>query len=96
MWQRILRPRTITKRSVLLRVKPWDDETDMDAMLKSVRTIQKKGPESSSGFHVTDSDTGVKMVEVTIIIEKEEDLKAFIEQMKKKMCDVSVYLKHTY
>ncbi len=24
-------------------MKPWDDETDMDAMLKSCKTIQKEG-----------------------------------------------------
>merc|ERR1712062_854583 len=30
------KPALIAKTSVLLDVKPWDDETDMDAMLKSV------------------------------------------------------------
>ena len=29
--------------SVLLDVKPWDDETDMDAMLKACKTIEKEG-----------------------------------------------------
>merc|ERR1712048_1180166 len=29
------KPALIAKTSVLLDVKPWDDETDMDAMLKS-------------------------------------------------------------
>jgi translation elongation factor EF-1beta len=37
------KPGPIAKTSVLLDVKPWDDETDMDAMLKSVMTIQKEG-----------------------------------------------------
>merc|ERR1712048_650313 len=32
------KPALIAKTSVLLDVKPWDDETDMDAMLKSVKT----------------------------------------------------------
>lgn len=35
--------KVIAKTSVVLDVKPWDDETDMDAMLKSVKTIQKDG-----------------------------------------------------
>merc|ERR1712004_548886 len=35
------KPKLIAKTSVLLDVKPWDDETDMDAMLKSVKTIEQ-------------------------------------------------------
>merc|ERR1712037_128480 len=30
----------IAKTSVLLDVKPWDDETDMDEILKSVKSIE--------------------------------------------------------
>jgi len=37
------KPALIAKTSVLLDIKPWDDETDMDAMLKSAKTIQKEG-----------------------------------------------------
>lgn len=37
------KPKVIAKTSVLLDVKPWDDETDMDAMLKHVKTITKDG-----------------------------------------------------
>ena len=37
------KPALIAKTSVLLDVKPWDDETDMEAMLTSVKTIQKEG-----------------------------------------------------
>merc|ERR1712158_307095 len=37
------KPALIAKTSVVLDIKPWDDETDMDAMLKSVKTIQKEG-----------------------------------------------------
>merc|ERR1711981_1097483 len=35
--------KVIAKTSVVLDCKPWDDETDMDAMLKQVKTIQKDG-----------------------------------------------------
>merc|ERR1719413_265704 len=31
----------IAKTSVLLDVKPWDDETDMDKMLESVKSIEQ-------------------------------------------------------
>nr|ACO11300.1 Elongation factor 1-delta [Caligus rogercresseyi] len=37
------KPALIAKTSVLLDVKPWDDSTDMDAMLKKCKTIQKEG-----------------------------------------------------
>merc|ERR1712007_173730 len=33
----------IAKTSVLLDVKPWDDETDMDEILKSVNSIEMDG-----------------------------------------------------
>ena len=37
------KPALIAKTSVLLDVKPWDDETDMDAMLAACKTIEKEG-----------------------------------------------------
>merc|ERR1712029_1098600 len=37
------KPALIAKTSVLLDVKPWDDDTDMDAMLKAVKTIEMDG-----------------------------------------------------
>ena len=37
------KPALIAKTSVLLDVKPWDDETDMNAMLKAVKSIEKDG-----------------------------------------------------
>merc|ERR1719186_911600 len=37
------KPGPIAKTNVLLDVKPWDDETDMDAMLKEIKTIAKDG-----------------------------------------------------
>merc|ERR1712113_436548 len=37
------KPALIAKTSVLLDVKPWDDETDMDAMLKEVKSVEMDG-----------------------------------------------------
>jgi len=37
------KPALIAKTSVLLDIKPWDDETDMEAMLKAAKTIEKEG-----------------------------------------------------
>merc|ERR1712212_176001 len=37
------KPQAIAKTSVLFDIKPWDDETDMDAMLKACKSIEKDG-----------------------------------------------------
>merc|ERR1712002_790711 len=37
------KPALIAKTSVLFDVKPWDDETDMNEMLKSCKSIEKEG-----------------------------------------------------
>merc|ERR1711862_474748 len=34
------KPALIAKTSVLLDCKPWDDETDMDEMLKNIKTLK--------------------------------------------------------
>jgi len=37
------KPKIIAKTSVLLDVKPWDDETDHDKMLEAVKSIEMEG-----------------------------------------------------
>lgn len=37
------KPALIAKSSIVLDVKPWDDETDMAEMEKAVRTIATDG-----------------------------------------------------
>jgi len=37
------KPAVIAKSSIVLDVKPWDDETDMEAMERQVRTIEMDG-----------------------------------------------------
>ena len=36
-------PTVIAKSSILLDVKPWDDETDMGEMERLVRTVETDG-----------------------------------------------------
>ena len=38
-----LEPTVIAKSSILLDVKPWDDETDMAKLEECVRSIQMEG-----------------------------------------------------
>jgi elongation factor 1-beta len=37
------KPALVAKTSVLLDIKPWDDETDMNEMLKLAKSITKEG-----------------------------------------------------
>merc|ERR1719192_1482830 len=37
------KPALIAKTSVLLDVKPWDDETDMDALTSAVKSVEMEG-----------------------------------------------------
>ena len=37
------KPALVAKTNVLLDLKPWDDETDMDAMLQAAKSITKEG-----------------------------------------------------
>lgn len=41
--KKAVKPGPIAKTNVLLDVKPWDDETDMNMMLKEIKTIEKDG-----------------------------------------------------
>ena len=42
-------PAVVAKSSVVLEVKPWDDETDMKALEQAVRSIQMDGLVWGSG-----------------------------------------------
>lgn len=44
-------PGPVAKSIVTLQVKPWDDETDMEALEKSVRSIEKDGLGKSSWIY---------------------------------------------
>merc|ERR1711934_1111374 len=61
------KPQVIAKTSVLLDVKPWDDETDHDAMLASVKSIKKLQ------VMCTVEDEKVSVEELTEKIEEFED-----------------------
>ena len=39
----ISEPQVIAKSNVILDVKPWDDETDMNEMLKACKSIEMDG-----------------------------------------------------
>merc|ERR1719175_431849 len=61
----------IAKTSVLLDVKPWDDETDMDKMLECAKTIEKEG--LVWGAHkLVPVGYGIKKLQLMCVVEDEK------------------------
>merc|ERR1712029_445806 len=69
------------KTSVLLDVKPWDDETDMDAMLKSVKTIEQDGLLWGASKLVP-VGYGISKLSIVCVV---EDEKVSIEELQEKI-----------
>merc|ERR1712181_157659 len=86
--------KVIAKTSVLLDVKPWDDETDHDAMLASVKSIEMDG--LLWGAHkLIPIGYGIKKLQVMCPVEDEkvsvEELQEKIEEFEDfvQSCDVN-------
>lgn len=65
------KPALIAKSSVLLDVKPWDDETDMAVMEKNVRTIEMDGLLWGASKLVP-VGYGIKKLQIMCVIEDEK------------------------
>ncbi|KAL8578850.1 hypothetical protein ACOMHN_022143 [Nucella lapillus] len=76
------KPVLIAKSSVMLDVKPWDDETDMAEVEKCVRSIKKDGLVWGAG-RLVELAYGIKKLTIISVVEDEkisvEDLKEEIE-----------------
>merc|ERR1712083_787778 len=88
------KPQVIAKTSVLLDVKPWDDETDHDQMLASVKSIEMDG--LLWGAHkLIPIGYGIKKLQVMCAVEDEkvsvEELTEKIEEFEDfvQSCDVN-------
>jgi elongation factor 1-beta len=65
------KPALIAKSSVMLDVKPWDDETDMKALEASVRSIEMDGLLWGSSKLVTIA-FGIKKLQITCVVEDDK------------------------
>jgi elongation factor 1-beta len=63
--------KTIAKSVVTLAVKPWDDETDLDAMEKEVRALTQDGLVWGASKKVP-VGYGVSMIQFTLVIEDDK------------------------
>merc|ERR1712088_542946 len=77
------KPALIAKTSVLLDVKPWDDETDMDAMLAAVKTIEMEGLMWGANKLVP-VGYGIQKLQVMCVV---EDAKVSIDELQEKIAD---------
>jgi len=77
------KPALIAKSSVLLDVKPWDDETDMKALEDQVRTIEMDGLIWGASKLVPLA-YGIKKLQIMCVV---EDEKVSIEDLQEKITD---------
>merc|ERR1712024_266927 len=82
------KPKVIAKTNVLFDVKPWDDETDMDAMLKEVKTIEQEGLVWGASKLVP-VGYGINKLQVMCVV---EDEKVSIDELSEKICDFEDYV----
>ncbi|KAJ7161046.1 elongation factor 1 beta/delta chain [Mycena filopes] len=85
------KPKTIAKSVVTLEVKPWDDETDMAALEKAVRSIEKEGLVWGSSKLVP-IGYGIKKLQVTIVI---EDELISLDELQEQIAEFEDYVQST-
>ncbi|RKO87333.1 hypothetical protein BDK51DRAFT_8232, partial [Blyttiomyces helicus] len=65
------KPKTIAKSMVILDVKPWDDETDMEALKASVQSIEMDGLVWGTAKFMP-IGYGIKKLQITCVIEDDK------------------------
>lgn len=73
---------------MLLDVKPWDDETDMDAMLKSCKSIEKEGLVWGASKLVP-VGYGINKLQVMCVV---EDEKVSIDELCEQISEFEDYV----
>ena len=77
------KPALIAKTSVLLDCKPWDDETDMNKMLKEIKTIKMDGLVWGASKLVP-VGYNINKLQVMCVV---EDEKVSIDELSEKICE---------
>jgi len=75
------KPALVAKSNVVLDVKPWDDETDMAAMEKEVRTIVMDGLLWGAA-RLVPLAYGIKKLQISCVV---EDDKVSVEELTEKI-----------
>jgi len=78
------KPALVAKSSVVLDVKPWDDETDMKAMEVAVREVKSDGLVWGASKLIPLA-YGIKKLQIVAIV---EDDKVSIDWLQETICDI--------
>ncbi|KAI9311863.1 nucleotide exchange intermediates in the Eef1a-Eef1ba complex, partial [Dichotomocladium elegans] len=78
----------IAKTTVTLDVKPWDDETDMDALTKAVRAITMDGL-LWGGHQLVAVGFGIKKLQINCVV---EDDKVSMDDLSDAITDLEDYV----
>ncbi|KAJ3542337.1 hypothetical protein NMY22_g3542 [Coprinellus aureogranulatus] len=82
------KPKTVAKSVVTLEVKPWDDETDMEALEKAVRSIEQDGLVWGASKLVP-IGYGIKKLQITLVV---EDEKVSLDELQEKVAEFEDYV----
>ncbi|XP_078086879.1 eukaryotic translation elongation factor 1 delta b (guanine nucleotide exchange protein) isoform X16 [Mustelus asterias] len=82
------KPTLIAKSSILLDVKPWDDETDMAKLEESVRTVQMDGL-VWGGSKLVPVGYGIKKLQIQCVV---EDDKVGTDQLEEEIVKFEDYV----
>ncbi|KAJ8942955.1 hypothetical protein NQ314_009868 [Rhamnusium bicolor] len=82
------KPELIAKSSIVLDVKPWDDETDMKELEKSARTIEMDGLVWGASKLVP-VGYGINKLQIMCVV---EDAKVSVDELVEKIQDFEEYV----
>ncbi|KAI0141045.1 putative elongation factor 1-beta [Hypoxylon sp. NC0597] len=85
------KPKTIAKSVVTLDVKPWDDETDMVALEKAVRGIEKDGLVWGAS-QLVPVGFGIKKLQINLVV---EDDKVSLGELEEEIQGFDDYVQST-
>jgi len=83
-----VKPALIAKSMITFDVKPWDDETDMAALEKDVRSIEMDGLLWGTSKLVA-VGYGIKKLRIACVV---EDAKISTEDLEDKICEFDEYV----
>ncbi|KAG0706196.1 hypothetical protein DFH29DRAFT_798827 [Suillus ampliporus] len=82
------KPKAAAKSVVTLEVKPWDDETDMEALEQSVRSIEQEGLVWGASKLVA-VGYGIKKLQITLVV---EDELVSLDDLQEKLAEFDDYI----
>eukprot|EP00834_Sanchytrium_tribonematis_P008208 NODE_898_length_3216_cov_0.643247.p2 type:complete len:220 gc:universal NODE_898_length_3216_cov_0.643247:892-233(-) len=93
------KPKVIAKSMITLDVKPWDDTTDLEEMVKMVRTIQMDGLTWAQQHKFVPVGFGIKKLQINVTVEDDkvsvDDLQEKIQEFEDHVqsVDVAAFMK---